>query len=145
MGRVFINARRYEEAEQQLMAALDIAPNSQQAYARLASINEVRGLYEKAASAHQKEWVLGGATEEEVAGFSNAWITSGAEGYLRWILDYKTKRSQHEHVRAHDFARVYAQMGDKDRVFEWLKRAFEERDGALIYISTNRSYDLPRS
>ena len=100
------------------MAALDINPSSQQSYARIADINEHKGLYEKATSAHQKQWVLGGATEEEVAGVPNAWATSGAKGYWQWILDYKTDKSQHEYVPASDFASIYAYLGDKDRVFE---------------------------
>ena len=141
LGRMFLDASRYEEAEQQFVAALDIVPSSQQAHARLADIYELTGQYEKATSFQQREWVLGGATEEEVAGLSNAWTTLGAEGYWRWKLDYLTNLSQHEYVRPILFVPIYFYLGDKNQAFDWLERAFEDRSGALIYITSHPFYD----
>ena len=141
MGRMFLNARRYEEAEQQLMAALDITPSSLAAHSRLAHIYELTGQYEKAASALQRAWVFGGATEEEVAGLPDA-ATLGAEGYLRWELDYhKGREVRGAYVRPDLFAMIHSRLGEKDQGFEWLERAFEERSGSLIYINTNARYD----
>ena len=140
-GRQLMDARRYEQAIEQFRAALDVNPNSQPVHGRLADIYEHKGLYEDAAAARQKEWTLGGASEEEVAGLSDAYTTLGAQGYLRWILDYKTKRRRQEYVRPNELARIHTYLGEKDRAFEWLEKAYEERDGVLIYLSVHPWWD----
>jgi tetratricopeptide (TPR) repeat protein len=139
LGRMFLGARRYDEAEQQFMAALDLTPSSQLAYGRLANVYELTGQYEKAASARQKEWVLAGATEEEVAGLRNAWTTSGTEGYWKWILEYFTNSYEYAGMMA--IAEVNAYLGDKDQAFEILEIAYQERNGILIYLNVHPWYD----
>ncbi len=144
-GRQLLEARQYEQAIEQFRAALDLNPNSQPAHGRLADIYEQKGLYEEAAAARQKEWTLGGASQEEVAGLWNAYTTSGAEGYLRWLLDYKTRRRRQEYVRPNELARLHTYLGEKDRAFEWLEKAYRERDGILIYLSVHPWWDPLRS
>ena len=139
MGRMLLYAHRYEEAEQQFMAALDITPSFQQAYGRLAAIYELTGKYEKAAPSRQREWVLGGATEEEVAGLRNALATAGVEGYWHWILEYYT--NTYENDRMTEVAEVYAYLGDNDHVFEWLEKAYQDRTGILIYLNVHPVFD----
>jgi len=142
MGRMLLYAHRYEEAEQQFMAALDITPSYQQAYGRLAAIYELTGKYEKAAPSRQREWVLGGATEEEVAGLRNALATAGVEGYWHWILEYYT--NTYENDRMTEVAEVYAYLGDNDHVFEWLEKAYQDRTGILIYLNVHPVFDTIR-
>ncbi len=122
--------RRYEEAEQQFMAALEITPSSQGAYARLASLYQLTGQYEKSVSSRQRELVLRGATEEEVAGLSDAWAISGAQGYWQWRLDN----------RGGD-AGIYTYLGDNDQALEILEKSYQERDGSLIYLNSFPRWD----
>ena len=156
MGRILLFARRYEEAEQQfmaaleitpshqgahrqladIMAALEITPSHQGAHRQLADIYEVTGQYEKAASSNQRRWVLGGATEEEVAGLSDAWANSGAQGYWQWILDNRDNRDNRFETAA-----VYANLGDKDQAFEELEQAYQRRNSGLSYLNVRPHYD----
>ena len=138
LGRMYVNARRYEEAEQQLLAALDIAPNHQSAYGVIALMHETTGQYEKAASARQREWVLGGATEEEVAGLPHAWATSGEEGYWQWILAYLNR---YETAQLNELAMVHTYLGDKDQALEILEKAYQERIGTLVYLNVHPWWD----
>ena len=139
LGRMYVNARRYEEAEQQLLAALDIAPNHQSAYGVIALMHEATGQYEKASSAHQREWVLEGATEEEVAGLSHAWATSGEEGYWQWILAYLM--NGYMTAQRLDIAIAYTYLGDKDQALEILEKAYQERIGTLVYLNVHPWWD----
>ena len=129
MGRSLMYARRYEEAEQQLMAALEITPSSQPAHRLLADLYELTGQYEKAASSRQREWVLRGGAVEEMAGLSDAAI-SGKEDYWRWRLD-----------KSGGGATMYTYLGDKDQAFEQLEREFEERGGGMIWLNVRPSSD----
>jgi hypothetical protein len=36
-------------------------------------------------------------------------------------------------------------LGDKDRAFEWLEKAYEERAGRLVYLKVLRAFDPLRS
>ena len=105
-------------------------PDYISAYRDLGDIYEDMGLYEKAATARQKEWTLGGSSEEEVAGLTAAAI-SGKEDYWRWTLDYLQRRSEQGYVSPRTFAITYAALGEKDKAFEWLEKAYQARTALL--------------
>ncbi len=46
---------------------------------------------------------------------------------------------------AFDIAMNYAVLGDRDQVFEWLDRAYGQRDGLLMYLQVNPTFDALRS
>jgi hypothetical protein len=49
-----------------------------------------------------------------------------------------------KYVRASYIARLYADVGDKERALEWLEKAFAERDSDLLLLHTDRSWDRLR-
>jgi len=128
-------ARRYEESIQEARAALDMNPNFQRAYIRLATTYEAMGLYREAATALQAWLILRGASEEEVAGLADAAVL-GAEGYWQWWLDYYEERAKRGgwYVPPTMFASALARLGEKDQAFEWLEKAYEQRDADLMYL-----------
>ena len=92
-----------------------------------------------------------GKTEEALAAFRTSRSHAGSvpviEGSLGWALG----RAGHEdearavagelearreagHCSACSIASVYAGLGDSNTACEWLDRAYEERDGQLIFI-----------
>ena len=83
------------------------------------------------------------ASEEEVAGLTEA-ATSGAEVYWRWRLDYETERAKRRYVGPAQFARIYAHLGEKDEAFEWLEKAFEERE-TISSLKVHPEWDPLRS
>jgi tetratricopeptide (TPR) repeat protein len=127
-------ARRYDEAIEQARAAQQIYPDLPRVYQRLVSTYEDMGLYDEAAPAWQKQQILRGASEEEVAGISEA-AALGQEAYFRWKADYFTQR------RGVITARLYGKLGEKDQAFEELEKQYEARDGALIFLKVNPDYD----
>ena len=92
-------------------------------------------LYEEAVAARGKALIFEGAREGEVAGLSRAFATSGAEGYWRWLLEHDKEREKRgEYVSPMDFAIHYAQLGETAQAFEWLEKAYEARDLALLKV-----------
>jgi hypothetical protein len=55
------------------------------------------------------------------------------------ILDALFQRSKREYFSPYMMAIIYAGLGDKDKVFEWLDKAYETRDAAQLWIKI----DLP--
>ena len=137
----FRMARRYDEAIEQCLLALEIDPNYRLAYEFLARVYENMGKYDEAAAARQKDWILGGASEEEIAGLSEA-AALGTKAYWRWLLNNREKRAnQGEYFRPINFAIGHAQLDEKDQAFEWVAKAYEERDGGLITIAVDPYWD----
>ncbi len=53
--------------------------------------------------------------------------------------------SKHRYVSAFPIAWVYVGLGNKDRAFEWLENAYEERACRLVYLKAERAFDSLRS
>ena len=140
LGYYFRGARRYEEGIETCQSALDIDPDFQRAHNCLAGLYVDMGLYQEAAAARQKDWILGGASPEDVAGFLDA-AASGAESALRWQLHYETERAKQEYVPENTFAWIYAGLGETDQAFEWLERAYQARVADLPYIKNHSRWD----
>ncbi|MCZ6769371.1 MAG: tetratricopeptide repeat protein, partial [Acidobacteria bacterium] len=134
-------ARRSDEAIEQCRMALDMNPDYQLAHQRLANNYEDKGLYKEAAEARQNQWLLTGASEEEVAGLSDA-AAMGAEDYSRWMLNYARERAQRgEYVSTFTFAMLHAQLGEKDQAFEWLEESYQERNAGLVILKVTPYFD----
>jgi len=139
-AQLFREARRYDESIEQMQIMLELNQESPVVYANLRQVYRAQGLYEDALEADQKWLTLSGASEEEVASLADAYQTSGKEGYWRWWLDYNTEMAKQQYVPLRTFAYIYAHLGDKDRAFEQLEKAFEQNDD-VSDIKVNPRWD----
>jgi len=66
---------------------------------------------------------------------------SGWEGFLRFEIErYLEGRNTH-YVRASDLAIYYAQLGDREKVFECLEEAFYNREPLMLGLRRNRLFE----
>ncbi|MCZ6767902.1 MAG: protein kinase [Acidobacteria bacterium] len=137
----FIWARRYDEAIEQARAVQQIYPDLPLVYQRLAFTYEFMELFDEAAAAWQQWQSLVGVSEEEVAGISEA-ASSGMEAYWRWMLDYARANGN---VSTLIVASYYARLGEKDQAFEWLEKAYEERESSMVLLNVYPSFDPIRN
>ena len=140
VGFLFRNAHRYTEGIETCQSALDINPNFQRTYSCLGDLYVDMGLYQEAAAAQQKEWVLEGASPEDLVGFSDA-AASGTESALRWWLQYITEKTKQQYVPENIFAWIYVGLGENDRAIEWLERAYQAHVANLPYIRVHARWD----
>ena len=139
----FIWARRYDKAIEQAQAAQQIFPDLPHVYDRLSEAYEFMELYDEAAAAWQRWQILLGVSEEKVAGISEA-ASSGKEAYWRWMLSYWNEKANREYVPTTEFYKSYAHLGEKDQAFEWLEKAYEGREGPMIFLNVFPYYDSLR-
>jgi len=59
------------------------------------------------------------------------------------VLDQLNEISKRKYVPAYARIGIYADLGDKDKAFEWLEKGYDER--FLAYIKTDPAYDPLRS
>ena len=75
----------------------------------------------------------------------------GQQGYLQieqvWArlqLETLKSRAATSYVSPLDFARVYAQLGDKEAAFKYLEEAFNDRSPGLVFLKVDKAWDAVR-
>jgi hypothetical protein len=70
---------------------------------------------------------------------------SGNTGNARNLLEELTQRSRNQYVPAFSIALVYIGLGERDRAFEWLDKAYVERSTYLVFAKTEPLLESVRS
>jgi TolB-like protein/DNA-binding winged helix-turn-helix (wHTH) protein/Flp pilus assembly protein TadD len=143
-GRVYRDARRYDEAVDQCRKTLELDPNFTMAHWCLGLAYVGKKLYADAIRELQKARAAGGCPCE-LAALGYTYAVAGDRDDAQGILRQMKTLSQQSYPFSCLIAEVYAGLGDKDRAFEWLNRAYEERDGQLTSLELDPFFDSLRS
>jgi DNA-binding winged helix-turn-helix (wHTH) protein/TolB-like protein/TolA-binding protein len=143
-GITFYFARQYDRAIEQYQSALEMGQNFASAHYWLGQAYQQKGMYGEAIEEFQKARQLGDATST-VAALGRCYAVSGETGEARKILEELKEASNRSHISAASLALIYTGLGDKDQAFQWLQRAYVERDPWLIYLKVDPNYDHLRS
>jgi len=109
--------------------------------------------YEHKYSEAIQEWKAGAQLEDDknfievIAAMDRGFRSSGKAGALRGAIEVQLaqRKAKNGYVSPYTIAVNYADLGDKDHAFQWLDLAFQERDGSLIGIRTDPTFDSVRS
>jgi TolB-like protein len=140
VGDILRLARRYDEAEQQLLKTLELDPSFEVAHNTLARLYEAKGMYEKSLDED-----LFGAPPEAVAHLKKIYATSGMKGIWVDRLDRLKQRASTQYVSQFSLATLYTLLNDKDKAFECLNRALDQRAIQFTYLVGDQRYDTLRS
>ena len=78
-------------------------------------------------------------------GAQRLYVLRGNTKATRKILDDLTARSKHKYVPAFSFAILYLGLGDRDKAFDWLNQACQDRSTYLVYAKVAPLLDPMRS
>ena len=101
--------------------------------------------YAEAIDEFQNETQSSGDDQVPKALLARAYALSGKTADAEKILHALEDLTKQRYVSASDIAVIYADLGEKDRAFWWLEKAYEERSNALIYLKLDPAFDLLRS
>ena len=132
-------ARRDDEAIAQLQKTLELDPNFADANSFLAAAYAHKGMHEEAIAANAKQMAREGAPPAVIEAAKGAYAREGWQGYLRFLL--KTVESRDNPPRPEGVAGLYGQVGEKDKAFEWLERAYVERADGLSLLKVDPWFD----
>jgi tetratricopeptide (TPR) repeat protein len=134
-------ARQYDEAIQQCLKDLELYPDSPQRYT-LADAYYHKGMHREAAEEHLKFWTQRGSPPDEIEAMRKAFAQSGMKGfYQKWIELIKPQKEQ-DYV---DLGELYARLGEKDKAFEWLEKAYAQHADGLVRLREELGFDNLRS
>jgi len=145
LGRTFYFARQYDQSLEQFRKTLDIDPNYAIAHLWLGQVYEQRRMYEAAISEFQKGISASGGSSYALARLGHAYAVAGRRGEAQMLLNQLNDLSKQKYVSPYDVGMIYAGLGENDRAFAWLERAYEERSVWLDFLKVEPSLDPLRS
>ncbi len=139
MAWLYVDAREGVKAVEQSRHVLEMDPAFTGAYLMLAGGYELQGEWkEELAAIKRAKGLYPGAYFGTVAYVQ---AVSGNKLRAKAAFTELTEFSRHNYVSPLDFASYYAALGDRNKAFEWLNRAYRERATGMISIEVNDRLD----
>ncbi len=134
-GMVLFFEGKYDEAIAQLRKVVELDPEHPVAHWGLGLAFEQKGMYSDAASEIQKAI----ATDSEpdpnfMASMGHVLAAQGKREEARRLIERLREESKKSYVSSYHAAVIYAGLGEKDKAFEQLNGAAEERSTLLVYL-----------
>src|SRR5262249_46011794 len=145
VGWVYLFARRYDEAIDQIKRTLDLEPGFGSARACLIQAYLYKGLTGEALALGKEEMARRGATPRELASISTADTSAALTNYLGWTLAKAQSVSGNAGAPHYRIAQLYAELGDKQRALESLAASFSAHDPMMVFLNVDPAYDSLRS
>ena len=138
--------RKYDEAITQLRAARDLAPQSAQAHFGLGRVYAGKGAHAQAIDELIQAASLSGRSPGIVAELARTYAASGRKSEAEQLIAELNDRSREPdyHVSPHALAYIYAALGDRDRAFELLSKAFDDRMASVLWLKVDPRVDSLR-
>jgi TolB-like protein len=129
LGRYYTDRGDYAEADAALGRAIDIEPTSVFALNNLGTLRLLQGKGPEALAAFQR--IDSGAFR--LYGIAMAQHTLGNVEESRQALEETV--AKYAQQNAYQIAEAFGWCGEKEKAFEWLERAYQQRDGGLSEIN----------
>lgn len=145
IGWAFYLARQYDHAIEQCRKTLEMDTNFVVAHGWLGQTYLQKGMFHEASKEFQKAIELSEGSHFYVAMLGHAHAVAGDIATAQKLLDQLKTESLRAYVSSYSIAEVYLGLGDRDKAFEWLQKAYEECSRALVFLQTEPRLDPLRS
>jgi tetratricopeptide (TPR) repeat protein len=137
-------ARRYDEAIRHYQQALELDPNFFWSYLWIGQARVQQGRYPEAIAEINRAVALSGNQTRVIATLGHAYAVAGRKNEAQQVIDQLLKRSEDNYVSPYYIALVYTGLGEKDKAFEWLEKAYEERESYFNLFRVEPVFDALR-
>jgi tetratricopeptide (TPR) repeat protein len=142
MGDVLFFARRYESAVSYYRRCLELDPTFGPGHTDMARALEHLGRHDEAI----REFLVGvghtsGAEPPASPGLATLLAAAGRREEASMMLAQLIERSRSSYVSPYGIASALAVAGENGRALDWLERAYEQRDGTLVWIKVHPRMD----
>ncbi|MEP7147524.1 MAG: winged helix-turn-helix domain-containing protein [Acidobacteriota bacterium] len=144
IGELAYLRRDYDRAIEQYNKLLETNPTSGFLHWAIGNVYVQKGMYGPAIAAYQKAIPLSGDSPDEPASLAFAYALSGNRTEAARLAKDLELRSKKTYVSPASIAVIYSGLGDKDRAFEYLEKAYERRDMLLVLLKVEPMFDRLR-
>jgi len=130
----YYSARQYDQAAEQGRKAVEMDPNFAEAHLFLGEAYEQQGKVQQAIEELEQAVTLSGDRTWMLGALGYAYARSGQRRKAEKSLSHLLGKT---YVSKYDVAVIYAGLEQKDRAFDWLERAYQERSDSLVYLGVD--------
>ncbi len=136
-GFLLGNARRYDEAIEQLGRVIAMDPDHYQAYWILGHIYAFNGQLDEAVTAAEKAVALSARAPSALGMLGLVYGLDGRKEEAKKVLNELLAFNERRYVTPAALVYVYIGLGDKNQAFAWLEKAYQERSNYMVWIKMN--------
>lgn len=141
LGRAWHFARQYDRAREQYLKTLEMDPDFAEAHMNLGLVHAQRSRFADAAGELQRAMAAAGRRPLMQAILGYIYGLSGDRPRARSTLDDLERLSREGRVPALYLVYPCIGLGDTQRAFELLDRAYEDRSGLLVFLKVEPIFD----
>ncbi len=134
LGHRLWQARRYDEAIEEFKKWLEFEPNDWFTHHHLGEIYLGKSMIKEAIASINKSVELSGGVPLNIASAAVIHYRIGDREVAERLFNSLKERAEHEYIPPMCFISIHMARGEMDRAFEWVKRAYEERDSFLPWL-----------
>jgi len=141
LGYLYMRSRHYDEAITHYRMVLELDPTFSVARDHLAYAYTLKGMHEEALAEYKK--FAGPHDPLEELAFLYSQMGRGDDA--RRVADNLRRLSRQKYIDPYRIAIAYASLGDKDRTFAWLEKAYQDRSPWMAQLKVEAFFDPLRS
>jgi eukaryotic-like serine/threonine-protein kinase len=145
LADTFYVRKEYDQAIRELRRILEIDPNFAIARLFLGDCYRQKGMFEEAIAEFQEVRILSGHAPYGLGYLGNVYALAGKKGLAMEVITNLQELSKQGSSVNYDIALIYYGLGDKERVFEWLGKACEEKEDGITHLKSDPVWDGLRS
>jgi TolB-like protein/DNA-binding winged helix-turn-helix (wHTH) protein len=151
LGRTYLWARRYSDAQAHLQQSVQRFPNFALNHMRLAHLYTYMDKFDESIAEETKAWVSSGIDAAEAANRADALrlalASKGPSGYWERVLEFSRTavNAPEAYSSSYGIAIVYTRLGEKDQAIDSLELAFTQRQLAMTEIAVEPAFDPLKS
>jgi len=138
-------ARHYDEAVAALHKSFEIDAHFIYSHVMLGQTYLQMHRFDEAVKEFRIAAEISAMSPPYLAMLGHARAASGDAAGAEKILDQLKEESARTYVSPYCFAEIYLGLGDKDQLFTWLEKAYEERARQMVMLKVEPQFDPVRS
>jgi len=146
LGSVLFYARQYDQVIKECRNSLEIDPGNLLPHLLISMAYIKKEAFNEAALQMKKALELSESSDQlPTLRLILSYILKGKIDELSKVIDDLDKGLRKDYFSPYNIAMIYASMGQKEQVFKWLERAYEEHDCWIIVLKVDPRFDNLRS
>ncbi|HYC26987.1 MAG TPA: adenylate/guanylate cyclase domain-containing protein [Nitrososphaerales archaeon] len=144
VGHVLYLSKQYDRAIEEYSKAVELDPSFMPTHIWFGRPYLEKGMYPEALEELQTAVGLSGESTLALAMLGHGLASAGRTEEATEVLGKLLKRAETTYVPSYWIAVIYNGFRDRDRVVEWLQKAFEERSSWLVWSNVEPRFDWLR-
>lgn len=142
LGRIYYFMMDMKKAIAQFNKTIQMDPNYAEAHASLGMTYGLMEEYDKSIRAMKKALELSNRRLVILSRLAYYYAMAGRKDDALKIKQELDQRSNLEDVSPFYYFAVYAGLGDNDKAFELIEKAYKERFGLILYLKVDNSFNI---